>query len=188
LVFTGTYERTIDAKNRLAIPAEIRPLLQRQSHADAGQPVSLYATIGENRTLCLYTVDGFEKRAHELDHSELDPDELLAFERMLFSLSRLCEVDGNGRIRLPEQLVRMSSLGEDTKEVVILGVKDHLELKPRDAWMDEVERLLHEQPQLLMNPRRAMRKRSTRSTSSDASDDRRASESSANAGAGSKEE
>ncbi len=165
VIFTGTYEHAIDAKNRMAIPADIRSQLVREQAAartdanpDAG-PINLYATLGEGRTLCLYTEAGFEQRANELDKSELDPVQLLAYERVLFSLSRKLELDGSGRLRLPDHLLQRCNLG-DTREIIILGAKDHLEIHDRNVWNQTIEQLLDDQPELLMNPRLAMRKKS----------------------------
>ena len=109
--------------------------------------------LGEGQALCLYTESGFEQRAAELDHSELEPDQLLAYERLMFSLARRVEVDKQGRIRLPENLLKMAKLGS---EIVLIGVKDHLEIRDRETWQTHVQQMLMSQPQILMNPRRAM--------------------------------
>ncbi len=155
MIFTGTYEHSIDAKNRLAIPAELRDQLHSPDPGTSLETVLLYATLGEGQVLCLYPQDAFERRAAELDRSELDADQLLEYERLLFSLTRRVEVDKQGRVRLPEQLLKRTGLGSD---VVLIGVKDHIEIHDRQRWQDRVERLLAEQPQILMNPRRAMRR------------------------------
>lgn len=154
MVFTGTYEHTIDSKSRLAIPAEVRAQLQREA-AGTEIPPCFYVTLGEGGTLNLYTEAGFEQRARELDDSELEPTQLLAYERLLFSLAQRVEMDKQGRVRLPESLLKRTELGTD---VVLLGVKDRLEIRDRAAWHSYVEQLLKAQPDLLMNPRQAMRK------------------------------
>lgn len=151
MVFTGTYEHSIDTKNRLAVPSDIRALLGGSSNNT--KSIFLYVTLGEGQALCLYTEEGFEQRANELDHSSLDPDQLLAYERMMFSLSRRVEIDKQGRVRLPENLLAMAKLGSD---VVLIGVKDHLEIRDRQSWQSHVQQMLEVQPQILMNPRRAM--------------------------------
>lgn len=160
MVFTGTYEHAIDAKHRLAIPSDIRAKIARTVAGDCeafdpkavGQ--ALYVTLGEG-ALCLYTEQAFEKRAEELDHSEQDPDQLLAYERMFYSLSRRLELDKQGRVRLPEDLIEMAQL---KSEVVLIGVKDHLEVRDRQSWKDFRDEMLRTQPGMLMNPRRAMKK------------------------------
>lgn len=155
MIFTGTYEHTIDSKHRLAIPSEIRGQIQREAGVGEGDAVYLYVTLGDDQALCLYTPGGFEQRARELDGSELEPEELLDYERLLFSLARRVEMDRQGRVRLPEALLKQAGLGS---EVVLLGVKDHLEVRDRSAWQSYVQQILRERPQILMNPRRAMRR------------------------------
>lgn len=148
LLFTGTYEHSIDAKQRLAIPSEVREAL--------GSPLEglkLYVVLCEGPTLCLYTQAGFTKRADELDGSTLPADEVLEYERFFFSLARPVELDKQGRVRLPDQLLKMVNLKRD---VVLIGVKDHLEIHDRQAWYEHFNARLREKPQLLMNPRRAM--------------------------------
>ncbi len=154
MVFTGTYEHSIDAKNRLAIPSKVRSQIQRAVGAGKDDALSLVVTLGEGGCLCLYTEPNFEKRAEQLDESPLDADELLAYERLLFSLAETVEIDKQGRARLPETLLRRTELGSD---VVLIGVKDHLEVRDRQSWLAHVEEQLRNNPSVLMNPRRAMR-------------------------------
>ena len=66
MAFIGTYEHSIDAKNRLAIPANIRARILEEAGTRAGEPVLLYVTMGENGALCIYTRAMFEKRSAEL--------------------------------------------------------------------------------------------------------------------------
>ncbi len=149
MLFVGTYEHTIDAKQRLAIPSDIRDRLASSDEGDA-----LYAVLQEGATLCLYTERGFEKRAEQLDDSERDAEELLLYEQMFYSLAQRVEIDKQGRVRLPERVVEMAGLG---KEVVVLGVKDHLEVHDRTTWREKMDRFLAERKDLLQNPRRIMK-------------------------------
>ena len=155
MVFTGEYEHTIDAKNRLAIPADVRALVGGKTGGGRSKSVNFFATLGEVQSLYLYTEAGFEQRAAELIQSDAEADQLLTYERMYFSLARRVEMDSAGRIRLPENLIKRAQLGND---VVLLGVNDHLEIRDRETWHNYVEQMLREQPQLWMNPRRAIRK------------------------------
>jgi MraZ protein len=150
-VFTGYYEHTIDAKNRLAVPSDIRALL---GGGKDEAPVFLYVTLGIGR-LRLYTESGFKLRAKELNRSELDTAQLLQYERVMFPLTRRVEIDKQGRVLLPEQLLKMSGLSSD---VVLLGLNDHLEVCDRQAWIEELQKNLTEQQELLKNPRLAMKK------------------------------
>lgn len=168
MVFTGTYDHTIDSKNRLAIPSEVRAQIKREARPPGspgssggkgdgkGGSVLLYVTLGRDGSLCLYTEQGYEKRADQLDDSEMDADELLEYEQVFYALSKPVELDKQGRVTLPSDLLGRSGLGS---EVVLIGVKDHLEVRDRKAWYERLERLLRDRPNMLMNPRQAMRKR-----------------------------
>ena len=155
VVLTGTFHHKIDSKKRLAIPADVRNRLQWEAPTP-DTPVHFMVTLGEGGTLCIYEEAEFAKRAQELEESEMDPDELLQFEALFFSLANRVEMDRQGRIRLPDNLLKMAKLGSD---VTVIGVKDHLEVKDRQAWDAYVAETLATNPSLLMNPRRAMRKR-----------------------------
>ena len=178
MLFTGTFEHAIDAKQRLAIPSEvrdsIRPEVDGQSmyavigqglpppppevgqgvqHGTGGGTTS-GTTSGGSKALCLYTEQGFKQRADELDHSELPPDEVLTYERMMFPLARKVEIDKQGRVRLPENLLKLAELDKD---VVLLGVKDHLEIHDRNRWNAYLTQMLTQRPELLRNPRQLMK-------------------------------
>ena len=148
MLFVGTYEHTIDAKQRLAIPADIRQQLE------AGGQRALYCVLIEGPTLALYTESGFQKRADELDNSQRPPEEVLLYEQMFYSNAARVELDPQGRVRMPERLLDMAKLARD---VVLIGVKDHLEVHDREGWNRKTQQLLAQRPDLLMNPRKAMK-------------------------------
>ncbi len=153
MVFTGIYEHTIDAKNRLAIPSEIRKQLQA-GHESQGKGC-LYVTPDEARqALCVWPGDRFEQRAEQLDQSPRSPRELLPYERLFFSLASRTELDKQGRIRIAENLLQMTEM---TGDVTVVGVNDHLEIWNREAWQAYMNQMLEQRPELLMHPRQAMR-------------------------------
>ncbi len=155
LIFVGTYDHTIDDKGRVAIPADIRADLA--SELQDGRPVRLYVTLGDRQSLALYTEAMFKKRGEELDQSEADPEAVLKYETYFYGLASRQELDKAGRIRLPENLMRMVGL-ETKSNVVLIGVKDRLEIRDRQAWQEHLLAELDANPQLMMNPRLAMRK------------------------------
>ena len=148
MLFVGTYEHTIDAKQRLAIPAEIRQQLESGGHR------ALYCVLVEGPTLAFYTEQGFEKRSEELDRSEWSADQLLEYEQMFYSNAARVELDAQGRVRVPERLLEMAGL---RKDAVLIGVKDHMEVHDSESWNRRTKELLKKKPELLMNPRRAMK-------------------------------
>jgi MraZ protein len=51
--------------------------------------------------------------------------------RLFFAQAQQVELDSQGRIRVPSELATFAGLG---KEVVLLGVQDHLEVWAAEEW------------------------------------------------------
>jgi len=147
VLFTGEYEHTIDAKQRMAIPAEVRALIDPDVHGKG-----FYVAPGPNNALWIWPERTFEKMAAGLDPSLLPAEEMLPFERMLFSQARHLVPDKAGRVRLPERLLKLIGVRQ---AVVILGVKDHLELLAPSAWEEEREQNLAKHSEIVLRARRA---------------------------------
>ena len=132
MIFLGYSDHAIDAKNRLAIPSKFRSRLDPERDGAGfvivpGQP--------SNR-LWLYTERHFEDLSARA-HSALIPDEdQLRFEQVFFPLAEYLEIDSQGRVLIPEKMLRRAKLG---REVVISGVRDHLEIIPREEFEAGVE-------------------------------------------------
>jgi DNA-binding transcriptional regulator/RsmH inhibitor MraZ len=56
-------------------------------------------------------------------------------------------------VRIPERLLEKAGL---TRNVTIIGVKDHMQVHDRDAWNARVEQMIADKPALLSNPRTLM--------------------------------
>ncbi len=147
MLFTGEYEHTLDSKNRLSIPSKFRQLLSPETIGD-----KYYLIIGPNKKLWLYPDRYYEKLVSQ-SPAELIPDEkILRFEQITFGLARLLELDKTGRVVIPEKMIQRVNLG---KEVIIIGVRDHLELWNRQEWEQYVENGLSEHIQMLARAREA---------------------------------
>lgn len=148
MLFTGEYEHTIDDKQRLAVPAEIRAVLSTEVHGDA-----FYLAVGPNDVLWLLPEKRFIQIADQLGKSPMQSEQLLEYEVFLFSQARRLEMDKAGRVRLPERLIEMTGLGT---RVTILGVKDHLELRDPDAWAAMRESQFARHADLVLKARQAL--------------------------------
>lgn len=158
MLFVGTHEHTIDAKQRLAIPREFREELEAEAGRRKGSEnpeaaETLYAAI-VGGVLCFYPPEVFKARAEELDRSDKDPEQVLIYERMFYSFARKVEIDKQGRVRIPDHLLGLVKLGRD---VAVIGVKDHMQVLDRDEWLAEQRRMIEENPKALMNPRMMMK-------------------------------
>jgi len=146
-LFTGEYEHVIDAKQRLAIPAELRSQLDPKRHGEG-----FYVVMGQNDALWVWPERTFESMAGALEGSLLQGEEMMEYEEMLFSQAAKVEFDKSGRIRLPERVIKLGRLGQ---QVVVLGVKDHLELRDREEWEARRQDKLAQQREIMARARRA---------------------------------
>jgi MraZ protein len=124
MFLAGTFELSIDAKNRLSIPFAIRKKLdgERDGHA-------LYAMPGRRRgTLALYPERYYERLRADLPPDDALSDEAYAYRQFEYSQSALLDPDSQGRVLIPERLLKRAGI---EKEVVLIAVRDHLELWQR---------------------------------------------------------
>ena len=128
MLLTGTYPRTLDDKKRLALAKRVREQL--------GDPKTLFVTPGPDQCLWLYTQEGLERLAEKLDQSPATDAEARVFRRLYFAQTEAVDVDGSGRVLIPERLVQFAGLKH---EVVLIGVRDHLELWDAERWQRYIE-------------------------------------------------
>lgn len=126
MLFTGKFELAIDAKQRLAIPARIRALLER-----AGAGAALYVTPGVNGSLWVWPLPTFETVAGELKPTLNPPVEQMEFDELTFPEAERLDLDAAGRIRLPQEFITEAGLGA---KVLLVGMRHHLEIWDPEGW------------------------------------------------------
>ncbi len=115
---TGTYEHSLDAKGRLFIPAKLREELG----------VTFYLAVGVDACLAIYPQSTWNKFTEKFASLPMSQSAVM---RPLFANACKCELDGQGRIVVPQKLRKYAGL---EKEVVILGVNDRAEIWAADTW------------------------------------------------------
>ena len=163
MLFSGAYEHTIDSKNRLAIPSQVRETLDRM-----GLTRRLFVAAGTSPgTLALWPEKHFLEMARQLPRSPIpDPDQLL-YEQLFFSAAYPADIDNQGRILIPERLVQIAGIG---KQVVITGVYDHLEICNKQDFDEFVSKHWQQYPQVQQNARQAILKDLQRRTEREGSE------------------
>jgi len=131
-VLIGEFELTLDEKNRLLTPAEVR----RSIPSEHGE--SFYLIMGINRVPWLYCERYYEELVMQVPTEMIPGEDMLAFDQMVFGMASKLAWDKQGRIVIPDRMVKRAGLGKD---VTLVGVKDHLELWPRAAWEARREEL-----------------------------------------------
>jgi MraZ protein len=134
-VFKGTYRYKIDPKGRLPVPAPFRKALAQ------GGATTLVATVLD-QCLAIYAPAEWERLEAQLSALPAFSKPVKALSRLLASRASDCEMDVQGRIRLPATLRSAAGLG---REAVVLGVLNRIEVWAPEAWetfLRESERIL----------------------------------------------
>ena len=125
----GEYEHTIDEKSRLTLPAKFRDVFADGVILSRGMDGCLYAfPRGEWET-------SVEPRLQELD--PLNRESRL-IQRFFYSGAAEAEPDKQGRVMIPTALAQHAGLSRD---VVVAGVRDHLEIWDRRAWREHLQEI-----------------------------------------------
>jgi MraZ protein len=137
LAFHGTFEHTLDAKNRLTVPSKFRAALSGR----------VFLVKAVDRCISVYpeeTYSAFTRAAL----SGLNPftPQARDLKRMLYGNAMDVELDGAGRIMLPASYLEHAGIA--SREVVVTGAGDSLELWDRDAWQDYHAELTRRAPDL----------------------------------------
>src|SRR5688572_10567362 len=123
MLLTGTHPRTLDDKKRLSLPKKVRD--------QVGVAQQLFAAPGPDQTLWLYTREELERLSSKLDEPPATDAEARVCRRLVFAQIEEVDLDKSSRILLPDRLLEFAGLEH---EVVLLGVRDHMELWSAKRW------------------------------------------------------
>jgi len=148
-VLTGEFELNIDEKNRLLVPSEIRKSISQQEHGDG-----FFLVMGINRRPWLYSERYYENLVTAGPADITPENDLLAFDQLHFALASRVEPDGQGRLLLPQKILRRAGI---QKEVTLIGVRDHLEIWNRSDWDARIEELEQKAAEIAIAAKRQRR-------------------------------
>ena len=122
-MFFGQYEHILDDKGRLVIPSKMRE--------EAGTKV--YVMKGYDGALSIFKELEFyrlQEKFHTLDYAQKAARDFLRIQ-----LSSTCEleVDKQGRVQLPAQLLKRYHIG---KEVIVVGAGDRMEVWDKETFLE----------------------------------------------------
>ncbi len=123
-MFRGNKAVKLDGKGRVSIPAQHRARLLESS---AGKVV--VSPDFHSRCLNIYPLNEWENVEEKI--GALSGKQQTALRRYVIGRAQECEMDGNGRILLNQELCLHADL---EKEAVLVGVGFKLELWDQAAW------------------------------------------------------
>ncbi len=126
-MFGGESTHNLDAKNRLFIPKRIQEELGRN---EEGQRTCVL-TRGFDGCIFLFSEASFREVLARLQTQPFVGREQRKMQRLFFSNTYPAQLDGNGRLLVPEKLKKVAGLD---REVVLVGVADRAEIWSKEAW------------------------------------------------------
>ena len=139
VVFRGVQHINMDAKGRLAMPARQREPLLSQC---AGQIVVTIDT--QSTCLAVYPLPEWERIEQDIQNLPALKPAVKRFQRLMLGYATDLELDGNGRMLLPQSLREYAQLD---KKLVLVGQGNKLELWSESLWLAEREQALQDSGQ-----------------------------------------
>ncbi len=117
----GEFHHNLDNKNRLMMPAKLLENLGEE----------VIVTRGFEKCLLVYPLEKWESIISKFAELSITKSDTRKFMRILLSSATSCKFDNQNRICIPGILKTYAAL---EKEVVILGIDDHLEIWSKNAY------------------------------------------------------
>ncbi len=117
----GTHSYQLDPKGRVSLPARFR-----EAFADG-----IWLTIGQDGCLFVFPRAEWQRRSDEVASSPLSDADGRAYSRLFFGASDEAKLDSQGRVTITQRLRDAVGI---RKEVVVLGVRDRMEIWDRESY------------------------------------------------------
>ncbi len=138
-MFRGINTINMDAKGRLAMPARYREQLLESCSG------RLVVTIDTNhRCLLLYPLPEWEQIERQIESLSSFDAMSQRVKHLLIGHANDLDMDGNGRILLPQELRQYAGL---EKHLCLIGQGKKLEIWSQEAWNEQRDQWLSESTQ-----------------------------------------
>lgn len=133
-MFSGVTNLNLDSKNRIAIPAKHRDILQNNFSG------KLVVTLESAKCLLIYTEDAWNLVRDKIQNLPNSVHPLVkSYQRLVLGHAESLEMDKSGRILLPLALRNMVGLEH---ELSLVGMGDKFELWDKVKWDAETNQAL----------------------------------------------
>lgn len=117
----GEYQHSIDEKGRMAVPAKFRKIFSK----------GVVVTKGPDGCLYLFTMEEWKKHAEKLAHLPFGQADSRAFSRVMLAGASPAEIDGQGRILIPDYLREYAGI---KAKAVVVGLYTRAEIWDEAKW------------------------------------------------------
>lgn len=120
-MFMGTYQNTLDVKNRMIVPAKFRD--------EIGSKCVL--TLGIDHCLYIYPVNEWEVFIEKLSKLPTTDSKARRFSRNFTGNAEECEIDKQGRLTIPQKLKIKVDI---EKDLTTIGCTNKIEVWSREEY------------------------------------------------------
>ena len=124
-LYIGETHTLLDDKGRLSVPMHFRAIMKVHDHD------TWFLTRGFDRAIFLFQKAEWLSLLAQQDGAPLLDPELLDFRRMFIGGAAKVKRDRQSRLMIPNHLREYAGI---TKEAVLIGLADHLELWSKAGW------------------------------------------------------
>jgi len=121
----GEFIHTLDAKDRFILPAKYREKIKKFENK------KFFLTRGLDGCLFIFSADVWQELEQKLQSVSFTKEQSRNFNRLYFSGAQEIEIDSQGRVNVPGYLKDYADI---TKEIVIIGVGDRIEIWDKKRW------------------------------------------------------
>lgn len=122
-MFLGEYQRNLDSKQRLFIPAKFREELTKG--------IAVVSKGFDEKCLFLFSMENWEDLAKKITNSPVTNINVQKFSRWFFKSAHEEVLDSQGRIKIDKTLADFANI---KKDVVLVGVSTRAEIWSRETW------------------------------------------------------
>jgi MraZ protein len=138
-MFTGEFEYRVDEKGRVPVPPKFRTEDLKKD--------GVVLCPGMEKCITIYPVSEWKKIADSLTSSAaIIPAKMRKLNRAIFATAFPLEIDGQGRIVVPNQLRQFAGI---TDEVVVAGLNTYFEMWDKKQWESEKNACQEEASQII---------------------------------------
>lgn len=125
-MFYGEFASTVDDKGRVIIPARLRDAIP-----EAEEGTGFVTRLGEDGCVTLYTPRRWRELEGEINRASQGARSARRRRRFVFSQTQTGSCDRQGRLRIADDLLKGAGI---TRQVVVVGVSDQIELWDGERW------------------------------------------------------
>ena len=123
--FFSNFEKQIDAKGRVSVPASFRAVVNAVAGEAAGDSIVCFPSLSDDAAIECYPRPVFDRLVDDIENIADSPEAREYLELAITARSVELSFDGEGRVSFPERLLSAAGIG---KAVTFVGRGDRFQI------------------------------------------------------------